>query len=145
MTYFKINFSMILGIFLITTFLPIRSFAASHWPQNRSYDFVIIDPIIHIGKSVSVKFHVVHKTPYFFETIYRNVDDAIIIQPKLEQLNADGDWVAQGLAVITKDPDKTYIMTADLPTPGNWKLNLLAQMPGNQVPVEGKLEFQVVP
>jgi hypothetical protein len=141
----KFRNCFVFGALLIVTFMPSLSHAASHWPQSRSFEFEVVDQVIHAGKNVAVKFRVISKSPHFFETIYQVVKTAIITQPVLEYRNSNDDWVSSLPAVITNENDGSYVLAADLSQSGDWTLNFLVQMPGGQAPFDGKIAFRVVP
>ena len=127
------------GTSLITT----SSYAEPQPIHEPTYRLELVDQSLHVGKNVPVHVRLVKLSTAKTGTKSEPVLNAAFDQPKLV-MPMSGMAPMQGhVEKIASDNDGNYQFASDFVTPGNWMLELTAQVPNKEEPVHDTLELHV--
>ncbi len=115
--------------------IAVPSHAASH---QADYRFEMVDQTIHVGQSVVISVRLV-QTPNGTP-----ITNATITQPKLLMMMGKMEPMPSPVKLLAPDANSNYRFACDVVEPGDWKLDLSAQIPNREAPIHGVLKFQVV-
>jgi hypothetical protein len=128
----------ILAMLILTggaTLASTASRAAAHWP---TYHFESVDQTIHAGQGVTVSVRLIQAATG------KAITDATITDAKLLMMMGKMEPMPAPVKMLTPDANGNYPFACDVIEPGDWELDLSAQIPNEQKPVNGAIKFNVV-
>ena len=105
---------------------------------GRDYRFEIVDKSIHAGAKMPVHVKLVQISTG------KVISGAVVAEPKLIMLMPGAADMDGHVVKMPVDANGHYRFAADVVAPGEWILNLSAQVPGEKETVQSSLKFQVV-
>jgi len=121
---------------LFTTFLTIAALPVAAAPAD--YHFEIVEKTIHAGEKVPLHVRLLKTATGMV------VSRTTMAEPKLIMIMPGMDDMAGHATKMISDTVGAYRIAADVVAPGEWVLDLTAQVPDEKEPVHGSLKFQVV-
>ena len=121
-----------LALIAVLGLAPTAGFAAT-----QDYRFELVNPTAHAG----------HDVPLGVRLIQVSTGKPVTgatIEPKLHMLMGSMAPMPAQAKTLAPDANGNYQFACDITAPGDWTLDLSAQVPGETEPVTGMLKFQVV-
>lgn len=102
------------------------------------YHFELVDQTIHAGEKVPVRVRLMQMTTG------KAITNANMEEPKIAMHMAGMADMPGHVVKMSPDADGNYRVAADVVAPGEWILDLTAQVPEEKGSVQGSLKLQVV-
>ena len=129
---FKLVALALLIIIGLSSLISMPSFAAA-----QDYRFELVNPTVHAGHNVSVSIRLI-------QTSTGKAVTGAVIKSKLNMLMSGMAPMPSSSKTLGGDSGGQYQISCNVSEPGDWMLDLSAQVPSKKEPITGTLKFQVV-
>lgn len=103
-----------------------------------AYRFEIVDQTIHVGHGVAISVRLIQTSTG------KTVTNATITEQKLLMMMGKMEPMPSPVKMLAPDVNGNYRFACDVVEPGDWELDLSAQIPNEKDLARGALKFKVV-
>ncbi len=103
-----------------------------------TYRFEIVDQTIHAGQDIAISIRMIQTSTG------KAITNAAITEQTLLMMMGKMEPMPAPVKVLPSDTSGNYRFACGVTEPGDWELDISAQVPNEKEPVHGALKFKVV-